>query len=206
MFQKLCYFFILTLLLSVSCRKKQESLPYFNTPDFTPNFGKEATHQIGDFSFKDETNATFTQKNIDGKIHLASFIFTSCGSICPIMVENIKTVNDRFQNDSTIIFLSFSVTPWLDTPQRLSDFKRSKEIKSSNWHFLTGTTSEIYQLARKSYFAEEDLGYTKDSSDFLHTEHILLIDRNRHIRGIYNGTLQTDMIQLTDDIGMLKKE
>lgn len=80
------------------------------------------------------------------------------------------------------------------------------EITSPNWHLLTGKKSEIYTLARQSYFAEEDLGFTKDSTEFLHTEHILLIDRSKRIRGIYNGTLQLEIEQMITDIGQLLNE
>ncbi len=68
---------------------------------------------------------------------------------------------------------------------------------------LSGKTEEIYELARKSYFAEKELGFTKDSTDFLHTEHVLLVDRTKRIRGIYNATLKLDMKQLKEDISNL---
>jgi protein SCO1/2 len=78
-------------------------------------------------------------------------------------------------------------------------------IHNNNWHFLTGDKGSIYELARKSYFAEEDLGFTKDSTEFLHTEHIILVDGSGHIRGIYNGTLQLETEQLIKDIRTLKQ-
>ena len=79
-------------------------------------------------------------------------------------------------------------------------------IKNTNWHFLTGSKSAIYQLARKSYFAEEDIGFSKDSTEFLHTEHFILVDKNKRIRGIYNGTLTLEMQKLLEDIKTLKAE
>ena len=75
---------------------------------------------------------------------------------------------------------------------------------SSNWHFLTGEKSKIYSLARQSYFAEEDFGFSKDSTQFLHTEHFILVDHNKKIRGIYNGTLELEAQQLIKDIVVLK--
>ena len=102
--------------------------------------------------------------------------------------------------------LSFSVTPWIDNVKRMHDFALKNQITSPNWHLLTGNKSQIYTLARRSYFAEEDLGFTKDSTNFLHTEHILLIDKTKRIRGIYNGTLQLEAEQLVKDIRMLMKE
>jgi len=77
-------------------------------------------------------------------------------------------------------------------------------IPSSNWHFLTGEKSKIYSLARQSYFAEEDFGFSKDSTQFLHTEHFILVDHNKKIRGIYNGALELEARQLIKDIVILK--
>ena len=101
--------------------------------------------------------------------------------------------------------VSFTVTPWIDNPGLLKRYKKEFTSNSSNWNFLTGDKRKIYKLARESYFAEEEIGFTKDSSDFLHTEHFLLIDKKMHIRGIYNGTLQLEMTQIIDDIKTLKR-
>lgn len=201
------------LLCIFSCKKQEESsVPYYNTPDFTPYFlskeeaSEKITHKIGAFSFKDQDCKTITDKTVDHKIHIASFIFTSCGSICPTMIQNLSLVDQKYRNDPDIILLSFSVTPWIDTSSKLKAFKESHKITNPNWHFLTGNKGEIYKLARTSYFAEEDLGFTRDSTEFLHTEHIILADQHRKIRGIYNGTLQTDIEQLIKDIAILKGE
>jgi protein SCO1 len=137
---------------------------------------------------------------------VANFIFTSCGSICPVMTQHIKLVQEKFGNNPTVVILSYSVTPWIDNVARLKKYADCNEITSPNWHFLTGKKSEIYTLARQSYFAEEDLGFTKDSTEFLHTEHVLLIDRSKRIRGIYNGTLQLEIEQMNKDIAELLKE
>ena len=88
----------------------------------------------------------------------------------------------------------------------LDDFSKEYKITSPNWHLLTGKKEKIYELARKSYFAEENIGFSKDTTDFLHTEHILLVDKNKKIRGIYNATLELEIQQLIKDISTLKKE
>lgn len=192
-------------------------LPFYNTPDFTPIFLEDnelnkteidlkIPHQISDFSFLNQDSLFISQKNIEGKIHVANFIFTYCGSICPVMTENLKTVTEQFLEDENIVFLSFSVTPWIDKPSLLKSYTERKEIKNKNWHFLTGDKATIYDLARKSYFAEEDIGFTKDSTEFLHTEHFILVDKNKRIRGIYNGTLLLEMKQLASDILALKEK
>ena len=122
------------------------------------------------------------------------------------MTRHLKLVQDEFRNDTTVVLLSYSVTPWIDTVDKLKIFADKNGINSTNWHLLTGNKGEIYTLARQSYFAEEDLGFTRDSTEFLHTEHVLLVDKNKRIRGIYNGTLQLEAEQLIEDIKTLTKE
>ncbi len=192
---------------------KTEKLPYYNKPDFTPVFLKiteevnqKITHQIADFSYTDQHGKIITQKDINGKIHVASFIFTSCGSICPAITKNMKLLQSEFKNDNQVVILSYSVTPWIDDVERLKIYAQVNKIDAPNWHLLTGKKAEIYKLARQSYFAEEDLGFTKDSTQFLHTEHILLVDKTKRIRGIYNGTLELEAQQLIKDIKTLEKE
>tara|TARA_B110000438_G_scaffold91001_1_gene90543 strand:- start:1049 stop:1408 length:360 start_codon:yes stop_codon:yes gene_type:complete len=116
----------------------------------------------------------------------------------------MKLVENAFFNDSLVKILSFSVTPWIDDSKKLLDYANFYKIQTNNWHFLTGKKAEIYSLARQSYFAEEGFGFTKDSTEFLHTEHFILVDQNKKIRGIYNGTLELEAIQLIKDIVELK--
>jgi protein SCO1 len=108
--------------------------------------------------------------------------------------------------DKDIVLLSYSVTPWIDKPSILKRYKINHKIENENWHFLTGNKSEIYKLARQSYFAEEEIGFSKDSAEFLHTEHFILVDKNKRIRGVYNGTLVLEMQHLLDDIKELETE
>ena len=209
-------FLLLSSIFLFSCyEKKAQSveLPYYNEPDFTPIFIKNKAdvnklikHKINDFSFLNQDSLFISQKVIEGKIHVANFIFTSCGSICPVMTRNLKIVSDSLKNDSNLVVLSFSVTPWIDKPFILNKYKSRNEIKNPDWHFLTGNKADIYKLARQSYFAEEDIGYSKDSTEFLHTEHFILVDKTKRIRGIYNGTLTLEMQKLIEDIKTLEKE
>jgi protein SCO1 len=202
--------FLCVSLCCCSC-EKQESLPYYNTPSFDPIFVKEpeelklkVNHQIADFSFNDQHNQVITEKNIEGKIHVANFIFTSCVSICPKMTHHMKRISNAFADDDEVMILSYSVTPWIDTVGRLREYAEENQITTANWHLLTGNTASIYKLARQSYFAEEDMGFTRDSTEFLHTEHFLLVDQTKRIRGIYNGTLELEIDQLINDIRTLK--
>ena len=195
-----------------SCNRNDVELPYYNSPSFDPIFlnhddslEKLVSHKIEDFVLINERGNYFGSKNLQGTIHVANFIFTSCTHICPKMTTNMVEVERKFKNNSDVNLVSFTVTPWLDSPDVLKRYKEEFTLNSKNWHFLTGKKNEIYTLARKSYFAEEEIGFTKDSTDFLHTEHFLLVDKNFRIRGIYNGTLGLEMEQLIKDIDILKK-
>ena len=205
----------ISLFLLVACRQQasDKALPYYNTPDFSPVFlngpasvEKTITHTIEGFALSNQDGKTVSSKDLKGKIHVANFFFTGCGSICPGMMNKIARLNHAFEKDSTVVFLSFSVTPWRDSVSRLKEYTNINKIIAPNWHLLTGAKADIYTLARRSYFAEEALGFTKDSTDFLHTEHVLLVDKTGRIRGIYNGTLDLDMEQLGKDIKDLKLE
>lgn len=203
---------LLAILVSTSCGKKvKQALPYYNTPDFTPIWieNSEAAkplHQVGSFTCTDQQGNMITEKTMEGKITVVSFFFTSCGGICPKIVNNLKTVDGRFSTNGKVQLFSYSVTPEIDTLERLQWYEQKNDLQSLSWHLLRGNKSEIYKLARQSYFAEEEMGFTKDSTDFLHTEHVLLIDPQRHIRGVYNGTIALDAERLADDIRILSAE
>jgi protein SCO1 len=205
---------LLALCVAVGCsgQKATAPLPYYNTPDFTPLFinnaaaQKSIDHHIADFSFMDQNGQAVTQQAIEGKVHVANFFFTSCGSICPAMMRNMLQVHKAFAQDSNVVILSYSVTPWIDSVAKLKKYAQAGGYDAPQWHLLTGSKAAIYTLARQSYFAEEDLGYSRDSTDFLHTEHFVLVDQQKRIRGIYNGTLPLEAEQLVKDIALLRKE
>ncbi len=209
-------FLLLSSMLLFSCKEKKMDtidMPYYNDPDFNPIFIKnkievaeKITHQIDSFSFLNQDSIIVTQSIFKNKIHVANFIFTTCGSICPIMTSNFKMVSDSFKNNNNIVMLSYSVTPWIDKPSVLKKYINKNGINNLNWHFLTGDRTSIYKLARQSYFAEENIGFSKDSSQFLHTEHVILVDRTNRIRGVYNGTLSLEMQHLIEDIRSLENE
>ncbi|QIP12365.1 SCO family protein [Spirosoma aureum] len=190
-----------------------EPVPYYNTPDFTPvwltnpiDIQQKITHRIADFAFYDQTNRLFTQDSIANKIYVANFFFTACPSICPKMTNLLKAVQDTFLHEPKVALVSFSVTPWLDSIPRLRQYAANKGIISTKWHLLTGERGKLYELARRSYFAEEAIGFSKDSTEFLHTEHLILVDQNRRIRGFYNGTLPLDVDKLIADMNTLLRE
>ena len=198
------------ILLSCSTQVKKETLPFYSTPDFTPLWlssnDKEysSIHTIAPFSFTDQNARTITNQNVEGKICVVNFFFTTCASICPKIMNNLKKVQRAFSNND-IIILSHSVMPETDNVQRLAVYANRFNI-NYNWHLLTGNKDAIYNVARKSYFADENTGYNKDSNEFLHTENCVLVDGAGRIRGIYNATLRLEMSKLIEHIKILQQE
>ncbi|MFP5041732.1 SCO family protein [Parasediminibacterium sp. JCM 36343] len=200
-------FFVCLALLS--CKEKGRKLPYYNTSDFTPVWkiaDKDNFHAIRPFHLIDQQGKSFTEKDIENKICIVDFFFTSCPGICPKMTNNMSLLQDKFKADGNILLLSHSVTPLEDSVSVLAEYAKHKNVQYYKWRLLTGEKAEIYDLGRKYYFVEEDLGEKRDSSVFLHTENFVLIDKNRRIRGIYNGIDKTSIPSLIEDIEALEKE
>ena len=208
---------ILVLLVCVSCKKeiaidKTKTLPYYSTNDFTPQWISPNSdeykniHTIAPFSFTNQDGKTITNKDFEGKIYVADFFFTTCPSICPILAKNMLSVQEKYKDDAAIKLVSHSVMPWVDSVEVLKEYAMNKNVISDKWHLLTGDRDEIYDLARTSYFADEDFVKTKDESEFIHTENVLLIDKKGRIRGVYTGTLALETKRLIRHIEMLKNE
>lgn len=118
----------------------------------------------------------------------------------------MKQVFEQFKGNKNVLFLSHSVTPERDSVRKLYEYARRNNILSKQWHLVTGNKSEIYDIARKGYFIEEEMGLSKTTTQFLHTENFVLIDQKGHIRGLYNGTLEAEVPRIIDDINYLIKE
>jgi protein SCO1 len=195
--------------IMISCKDTSRKLPYYTTSDFTPVWQSPKNkpfHCIRPFKLIDQKGKPFTEKNIDNKICVVDFIFTVCPGICPKMTKNMSVLQSNFLNDDNVLLLSHSVTPQRDNVSVLAAYAREKGVNYHKWKLLTGRKEEIYNLGRKYYFVEEDLGENREEDVFLHTENFILIDKNRRIRGIYNG-LDPDNIQnLNDDIKVLELE
>ena len=211
------FYVIGTLIIFNACKSNSNSkhslpLPFINKPDFTPEWINKADpaydsiHRIPSFTFTDQDGKTVTEKTVDGKIYVADFFFTRCGSICPKMTGNMGTLQERFKDDDDVIFLSHSVTPTMDSVPVLKKYAEDKGVISGKWHLLTGDKDSIYTIAKKQYYAGDTVGYYQTGNQFLHTENFILVDKHRRIRGVYNGTLPLEMERLGDDIVELKKE
>jgi protein SCO1/2 len=207
---KLKYYIILTLgIILISCQEKTRNLPYYNSSDYTPVWEtpeSETFHKIRPFTLVDQEGKSFSEKNLDGKITVVDFFFTSCPGICPKMTTSMSKIQEQFKYDDHIQLISHSVTPDQDSVSVLADYAKKNNIQYGTWKLLTGDKEEIYNLGRKFYFVEEDLGENNDSSIFLHTENFVLIDENRIIRGIYNSLDRSSMQSLVEDINVLETE
>ena len=207
---------LLLFLFSSACKNKTAdkslALPFINKPDFTPEWiavddtAYKNIHTIPAFSFTDQDGKTVTEKDVEGKIYVTDFIFTRCGSICPVMTTNMGTLQEKYKNDDEVLLISHSVTPTMDSVAVLKKYAEAKGIISGKWHLLTGNEDQIYALAKKQYYAGDTIGYYQTGNEFLHTENFILVDKHRRIRGVYNGTLALEMERLMDDIATLKKE
>jgi protein SCO1/2 len=206
---KIKYSILYLCIFLVSCQEKVRKLPYYNTADFTPVWeipNANTFHKIRPFSLIDQKGNTFSEKNMENKICVVDFFFTSCPGICPKMTNSMLKIQKEFLNDDTILLVSHSVTPEKDSVSVLDDYSQKKKIHYNKWKLLTGSKNEIYNLGRKFYYVEEDLGVERDTSIFLHTENFVLIDKQRIIRGIYNSLDPTSMASLLEDIKELKRE
>jgi len=191
--------------------KVEERLKIYNPIDVNPRLVDASVknirknHTIGDFKLTNQNGETITNQNYENKIYIADFFFTRCQTICIKMAYNMAELQEYYKNDSDIMFLSHSVTPVIDSASVLKEYAQRKGVIDGKWNVTTGAKTHIYDLARKNYFAVLDEG-DGGENDFIHTEQFVLIDKERRIRGFYDGTKLEDMGKLKKDIEILKKE
>jgi protein SCO1/2 len=204
--------FIFSSALILNCcsssTNKTDRLPYYSTSDFTPQWvnAKDADtiHTIPDFAFIDQNGKIITRQTFDNKITVVDFFFTTCPGICKKLTSSLVKVQEVFKKDNDVILLSHSVTPEKDSVPVLKKYADENGAINNKWHLVTGKRNEIYTIARTAYFADEDMGWKQDSTTFLHTENILLIDKQHHIRGVYKGTIPKEIDDLIADIKKLQ--
>jgi len=160
-------------------------------------------HKVADFSLVNQNGDTITQENYKGKIYVADFFFTTCLTICPIMTKNMAEIQEAVKDDSNIMLLSHSVTPQIDTVAQLKRYALEKGVIDSKWNLVTGDKKQIYELARKSYLAVKTDG-DGGPFDMVHTENFILVDKEKRIRGFYDGTNREDIKRLLEDIKILE--
>lgn len=162
-------------------------------------------HKVADFKLINQNGEIVTNNNYKDKIYIADFFFTRCTNICIAMAYNMSELQEYYKNDDDIMFLSHSVTPVMDSVPVLREYATNKGVIDAKWNVTTGNKKHIYELARKSYFAVIEEG-DGGEDDFIHTEQFVLVDKERRIRGFYDGTDVEDMEKLKNDITILKEE
>jgi len=179
----------------------KKMLPIYSPRDINPELVDTTVqhigndHKIADFTFINQNGKIITQKDYENTIYVADFFFTTCPTICPKMTDNMVWLQKKLKNHPEIKLLSFSVTPDIDTPEVLKKYAIEKGVDDARWNLVTGEKQDIYYLARKSYLAVKT-GKPEELFDMVHTENFVLVDKNKRIRGFYDGT---NLDQPTDD-------
>ncbi len=203
--------FIFFVIIGYFLLSPTKKLPIYNPADVNPKLVDasvkhiRSNHQIADFKLINQNGDTITQYNYKDKIYIADFFFTRCQTICPIMSTNMGDLQEFFINDPSVMLLSHSVTPVMDSVSVLRAYADKRGIIDLKWNLVTGDKKHIYELARKSYFAVLDEG-DGGAQDFIHTEQFILVDQKRQIRGFYDGTNKDEIQRIIEDIAILKKE
>ncbi len=159
-------------------------------------------HKIKSFEFLNQNGKIVSEKDYEGFIYVADFFFTTCPSICPIMTDNMLKIQNYVKDKRKVKLLSFSVTPEIDSVPVLKDYSIEKGVDDKYWNLLTGDKSKIYSLARKSFLVVKE-NVENNSHDMIHTENFVLVDREKRIRGFYDGTDDKDIQILKKDIDIL---
>ena len=186
-----------------------ENLPVYQPADFNPELVDSTLHYvkkyhtIANFSLINQNGETVTEADYKDKIYIADFFFTTCLTICPIMTKNMADIQSQILEDEDVLLLSHTVTPEIDSVAQLKKYALDKGVIDSKWNLVTGDKKEIYDLARKSYLAVKDYQAT-GPYDMIHTENFILVDKERRIRGTYNGTSAEEIERLMSDLQILR--
>ena len=193
----------------------KDDLPVINPIDISSEMVDSSVirkgfgHRIGEFEFLNQYNEKIGLKDVKGKVFVAEYFFTTCGTICPKMNQQMQRVQKAFLNNPAVKILSFTVDPEVDSVAQMKMYADGHGAVKGQWHFLTGTKKDLYNLARTSFFVlkpaeAENLGDA--GSDFIHTNNFVLVDKQLRIRGYYDGTSAKDVDRLIHDIEVVLAE
>ncbi len=165
----------------------------------------DTMHRIPPFSLLSQDGETITQRDFEGKIYITDFFFARCPDICKVMTSELYRVQDHFKNNPDIRILSHTVDPQNDTVAVLKDYAERNRYQKDFWHFVTGDKKTIYELARCAYFLPVQAG-DGGKADFIHSDKLILVDKEKRIRGFYSGTNRDDVDKLILEIQVLLQE
>lgn len=176
-------------------------LPIMGSVEMT---GDTTPWRIPNFSFIDQNGDSVTQRDFEGKVYVANFFFATCPDVCPRMNRNLHMVYDKFKKEPLLKFISHSVHPEHDSVPVLAEYASKLQVDSDKWHFVTGRKKDIYTIAEESYRALTVEG--DKPSNFIHSDKLILVDKEKHIRGIYDSQDYKEILRLQDDIIIVLKE
>jgi protein SCO1/2 len=186
-----------------SCENSSRKLPIMGERDFVN--GDSVFHTIPDFAFINQDSLPITNKTYEGKIYITDFFFTTCPTICPVMKKQLLRVYEKYKENPKVGILSHTIDPRHDSVQVLKEYATRLGIDGNMWNFVTGDKSKIYKLGEKSYYitAGED---STAAGGIIHSGAFILVDTKRRVRGIYDGTKETDVTKLIKDMEVLLNE
>ena len=166
---------------------------------------------VQDFSFTDQNGKTVNGHNLDGKVYVTNYFFTTCKGICPKMNGNMKNVFEKFKDEKNFAVLSHSSMPETDSVPLLKAYEEKMIGKNphfaAQWYFVTGSKDSLYNMARRSYLLDDAQNNNINISDhFIHTQFFALVDKQKRVRGIYDGLKPDEIARLDKDISALLKE
>lgn len=204
-------FLTFSLFLFIGCQKSEKTLPYigFHKPIEKNINGKIVIdtlyHTVPDFEFINQEHQKITQQILENKVTVVNFIFTSCPTICPKQTKQLQKIQEKTKALKNYNQLSFTVDPKRDSPEKLKLFGKKYQADFSNWHFLRADQKVVYDLGMNGFY----LGMGKDNlaeGGFFHSSNLVLIDQNKHIRGMYDSFDENAVNQLIIDIKLLLKQ
>lgn len=200
--RKIFIYMALLLIAAAGCKDKAKRLPYLQQ-EIT---GTDTTYRtIPAFKFLNQDSAVVTNKDFDGAIYVADFFFTSCPTICPVMHRNLLKVYQKYQNNPEVKLASHTIDVKYDTPSRMKTYATKLGVKGTQWEFLWGTRDSIYSLAERNYLVS--VGQDKKApGGFIHQGYLVLVDKDKRIRGAYDGTVDAQVAQLMEDMDTLLAE
>jgi protein SCO1/2 len=163
--------------------------------------------QVKPFKFLNQDGNTITEEDVQNKVYVAEYFFTTCKGICPKMNRNMEKVYDKFKEEKNFLILSHTVDPERDSSARLKHYADSLKVDVKKWWFLTGTKEDLYTTARQSYLLDDqNNNKAKIEEQFIHTQLFALVDKQKRVRGIYDGLKADELLQLMKDIETLLSE
>ncbi len=211
-FKRQIQFFFLFVFMATMMACQNKKLPIYGnreakvTKDASGNEKVDTVYQtIPAFKFLNQDSVYVTQDLLKGKVYIADFFFTSCTTICPTMHRNLKTVYDAYKNDPSVMFLSHTIDFKYDKPSVLKRYAEKLGVDTKKWQFVYGNKEEVYHLAEHDYLVvvQEDSTAT---DGYIHQGWLVLIDKQKRIRGAYDGTKTDQVEQLKKDIAILLAE